>query len=542
MNGITVREALKIGGLAKGHLVAGERGLERCIRYVDVIEVPDVARWIQRDEMLITTAYAIRASTEAQQNLVRELASRGASALVVKPSRYLGCMPRAMIQVANDMDFPLIEIPAEVGYVEVTHPLLQAILDRETQRLEWSEEVRTRLTQAVLKGGGLHAIAADLAALTGGTVMVCDDALKVMCTGNADGSQRVQVPGRTVLRSLVQGTLAATMNPFAVQPARVCGPDMQYLVSPIQAEGVLYGYVILRGSTMDTRKALTAIQHFVAVAALEFIKERAVEEATERTRRDLLDGLLHETLPPKEAAKQARRLGFRFGPRSVVLLGSVGNMSRALDVLDVIRDALLRSGSPGVVLKYGQHFLAFYTAKTDVPCELRREIEAVFSAVGARIRPSLRIGVSRFCADVAQLPRAYREARDALAINGRLWPCTVSTYLDTGLYSILSRIDNDELRDFCLEALRPLTLCERNSQRELLRETLRAYLENSCSVKKTAARLFIHRNTLRNRLDEIRRLFGSEFDTPPTSSTLLFCLQVLPILESDGQPNEGLST
>lgn len=39
--GITVREALQLGGLRQARVVAGEAGLDNVVKHVSVIEVPD---------------------------------------------------------------------------------------------------------------------------------------------------------------------------------------------------------------------------------------------------------------------------------------------------------------------------------------------------------------------------------------------------------------------------------------------------------------------------------------------------------------------
>ncbi|MEG3067911.1 MAG: hypothetical protein RQM95_06730 [Syntrophaceticus schinkii] len=39
--GITVRDALKLGGLKKGRVIGGFEGLDNTVRYVSVLEITD---------------------------------------------------------------------------------------------------------------------------------------------------------------------------------------------------------------------------------------------------------------------------------------------------------------------------------------------------------------------------------------------------------------------------------------------------------------------------------------------------------------------
>lgn len=66
---ITINEALKIGRLKEGEIIAGKEGLNRVISYVDVLEVPDIAPWLREKVLLLTTGYAIKDKPSMQINL-----------------------------------------------------------------------------------------------------------------------------------------------------------------------------------------------------------------------------------------------------------------------------------------------------------------------------------------------------------------------------------------------------------------------------------------------------------------------------------------
>jgi DNA-binding PucR family transcriptional regulator len=59
-----------------------------------------------------------------------------------------------------------------------------------------------------------------------------------------------------------------------------------------------------------------------------------------------------------------------------------------------------------------------------------------------------------------------------------------------------------------------------------LEATLRAYYACGASVSQTAHALFLHRNSVRYRLDRIRSLLGADIDHPEISATLLLALAV----------------
>jgi len=77
----------------------------------------------------------------------------------------------------------------------------------------------------------------------------------------------------------------------------------------------------------------------------------------------------------------------------------------------------------------------------------------------------------------------------------------------------------------CRRRLLPLRRAdaERGSDLEL---TLRTYYECGASVSQTAQALFLHRNSVRYRLDRVRALLGADIDDPQASAALLVAFAI----------------
>ncbi|MBQ9020981.1 MAG: helix-turn-helix domain-containing protein [Eggerthellaceae bacterium] len=63
-------------------------------------------------------------------------------------------------------------------------------------------------------------------------------------------------------------------------------------------------------------------------------------------------------------------------------------------------------------------------------------------------------------------------------------------------------------------------------------ETLRTYLNNNTSIAKTAAQLYVHRSTLMERLNRIKRELGLDLDSPDTRLHLQIILKALELHDS----------
>jgi len=144
-HGITVKEALNIGRLKEGKVVAGEKGLDRIVSYIDILEVPDAINWLRGEELILTTGYAIKDRPDIQQNLICELAKLNAAGIIIKLNRFLKDIPGMMIEKANKLNLPIIQIPADIPYIEITHPLLKEILVRQNAERRVNETLKELL-------------------------------------------------------------------------------------------------------------------------------------------------------------------------------------------------------------------------------------------------------------------------------------------------------------------------------------------------------------------------------------------------------------
>src|SRR5438552_18772007 len=112
---LTVREAMALGGLKRGEVLAGAGGLDRTITWVKVLESPETISWLAEGELLLTVAFAIKNDEAAQRDLMCNLAAVGSSGLVIKPERYLPEVPGSMLGPAAHSAIPRIRCPPGVA-------------------------------------------------------------------------------------------------------------------------------------------------------------------------------------------------------------------------------------------------------------------------------------------------------------------------------------------------------------------------------------------------------------------------------------------
>jgi purine catabolism regulator len=143
-------------------------------------------------------------------------------------------------------------------------------------------------------------------------------------------------------------------------------------------------------------------------------------------------------------------------------------------------------------------------------------------------------GIGRIAARAEDVPRAYREALQALAVASRLASAHRVAYFGAlGAYRVLAATDPDELASFYADVLGPLHAQHGKGGAELLR-TLDTYLLCGGSPQETAQRLHTHRNTILYRLERIAQTLAVDVRHPETQLTLFLALRAADILGAAG--------
>ena len=132
-----------------------------------------------------------------------------------------------------------------------------------------------------------------------------------------------------------------------------------------------------------------------------------------------------------------------------------------------------------------------------------------------------KVGIGSGYEYINEFKLSYQEAKNTLKISSMISDAQkIFFYEDLGIYSLLAQITNGKfLDDFVENKLGRLLQAEEMQEGDLC-ETLEAYLLHDCNANATAEILFIHRNTMRYRLDKIRHILNVDL------SELSECLEL----------------
>lgn len=147
----------------------------------------------------------------------------------------------------------------------------------------------------------------------------------------------------------------------------------------------------------------------------------------------------------------------------------------------------------------------------------------------------LSIGIGNVCQTIPDYRRGFAEASEALQMGQNLnledehdakRQSIITHFNDLGVYRYLYKIARmDDLRDVYQDQIALIDSYDRRKNTDLL-DTLETYLECAGNLTKTSERLFVHRNTLIQRLERLQSLCTLDLQERSNWLTLQVALKV----------------
>ncbi|WP_193518739.1 helix-turn-helix domain-containing protein [Nocardiopsis kunsanensis] len=358
-------------------------------------------------------------------------------------------------------------------------------------------QVHEQLTTLVLSGHSPREMAATLSGALGRPVCVADRDLALL----ASAPEEAEVWWRS--GSLIpEAVRAAERSRVSGRCAHV-GSHGLATVAAVVAGSAFLGLVLVgEAQAPPTELEQLTIERSAQILALLTMRQDALTDAEERVRGELALDLLSGSGETESLERRARARGIELDrPWTVV----------ALPVPDERRHALLRSLSGGRGwLAAAQEDGVAVLAPVDGPRELAEQVRA-------RARQTERapvIAVAGLAQGPASLPEVARETWDCAQLLPHLTD-EDGIFLTEEYEPYLSMFGTDgrRARRFAERLLGPVIDWDSKHGTELT-DTLITYVDHGAGVTRTARALFVHPNTVKQRLERLTALLGPNWQSP----------------------------
>lgn len=393
-----------------------------------------------------------------------------------------------------------------------------AVIRAHSAAMQRAEEAHDRLTDLVLRGGEVPAVAEAVSALLGGGIAVLDP----------EGQRLAGEPCRIDVAALVAESRAT---------GRAVDADGHWVCAVLAGQELL-GSLVLTGRPELEDADRRLFERASVVTALLLLLRRSVAEAENRVRGELLTDLLDS--PHRDPAGLIQR-GLRLGVdlrRPHVLLAARATGSAGPSGVAATRGRLagastrLLFGRGGISAEHGDGVVLLLPVDTESDSKDGGSGESTSAvAAGAAAQLSqltgapVTVGAAGPAGGVAELATAHAEAMRtlrALCALGREGDGACAT--DLGFLGVLLGEGHD-VRGFVQETLGPLLAYDARRGTELVR-TLGAYFACGGSLTRAKDELHVHVNTVVQRLDRVEALLGRDWNQPERALELQLALRL----------------
>jgi purine catabolism regulator len=426
---------------------------------------------------------------ELQRTIFSIMERRTSAGLVIALGPYVDHISETMRGEANRCGIPLMTLPWDVNFRDITQALLTRLTTEQYRVLEDVEQVNRSLFDIVIERGDLDRLCSRLAEVTGQRVAVVDPQLRVL---GADRAARLNPSFTRCLPPPASGLTSVTL--------RRAGDGRSVLVAPVIITGRLTAYLLMTSDDREPQRSEAMLVESATMAAALLIAQRDEIERTERAHEhDALLALIEGRHDPATTAS----LGLLPGNSFSICVVEIAERSVEIDQRIIRRAIEPFSPRARIFERAGQFVVVAPHVRRPSGTALASALTESMQAAGMPFHA----GISEPFETASQARQAYADARETLAV-GRLLDPSRSCFLwrDTAALAHFVRL-LDTGPPVRFTRIRKLVEHDRAHRGELV-HTLECFLAADQNAVAAARQLSIHRHTLAYRLDRIGDILG----------------------------------
>jgi purine catabolism regulator len=460
--------------------------LDRVVSWVHATELADPSAYLEGDEVIMTDGIWLTLGA-SPEGFVRTLRRSGVSALIYGLDAGEGIVPAELVTASRKAGLTLLSVPPDQPFIAISQAFVRQLNAQQYAVLESTVKLSADYAEASAERRGIVGLLEILSRGIGGAgVSVLGPGPRLRSAGLSGPQPAYYRIWQELSRRGI--TYPVTVEGRAVFPIGVTGqPDAYVLVE--------------RGLGELSGEARVAIQHALSFLARELEYESGVGALEQRFVEELIELIAAGPVADPVMAR-LEALGLDPSVPSVVIVAEIVDARRSQTV---VQARLQASGYRAVTAGRDREIVSIVQWTADDVQLLRGLLAALRDDLGS----DATLGAGVLASDARELRRSLVAARHACRF-ARLHRSAegFGDYTEFGSNALLVALQDDELlTSFRSAVLGPLEAYDRTHHTDLMK-TLETFFHFECHWVKTAKELYVHVNTLRNRLSRVEELTG----------------------------------
>lgn len=535
----TLQELLELPRFSDLRVLNKQADLNRLVTSVEITETPDVSYYIPKNVFILTTAMMFK---DRQQDLIQfidSLIAKEASGLGIKVNRFLGDIDKSVLDYANGKGFPLIHIPGTLPLGSLLHQMLNFLWDAKQEETTYAMDIQRTFSNLLMNDANIDHFIAEFGKMIKTPVILLNPFYEIIAhSKHFNQLKRPASHYATQVWEKEQG-IQVENNNFLIKG--MDGEDVHIAVYPIKVYNHFPHYLlILRPEKIPYPISSFAIEQAALVLSFTLFKNLKVEESRRHLQSDMLLRLLEDMESAPLAHAQLTEIGTPFGlhvssyNQIVFVNCSTTNDSKerlkySEEMLQLsltwFQDKLAQRipDALTVLPKHSSNIILLL--QSSVP-----GIEEILTEIALGLEEIIPVQVHFFFGgvhdSVEKLSDSFIEAKLAWESFQPSWDAVrIHHFRPRGLKQLFTNSSPEEIRYFSTSILKELAYPEEESLLEL-RRTMKHYLDNQCEITKTANDLFVHRNTVKYRIDRCEQIIGQKLNDAQASLNIRLALEL----------------
>ncbi|AQP54150.1 PucR family transcriptional regulator [Vagococcus penaei] len=537
----TLKTILSIPRFSDLRLLTTNTLNDTIVTNVEITETPDIAKFVSSHTLILTTAMYYKSKINELTFLIDSLINVNCSGICIKTGRFINKIPQDIIDYAAEKGLPIIEIPSTKPLGGILKDLSSYLNNSKEAEISYALDVQKQFSTLLLNDAPLRNVIKELGKALQTPILLVNPFMEPVAL--SDNWKQPDLKPNEIITQLIrhhsfnyekntEAILSGnnsdrietdvyvikshTYYPYyliVLSPEKIPYPASEFAIE----QGLMVlSFTLLKNDKLYHAEKLRKSDYFATL--IERQKKNDFDEKlwlTYETNFNLEFSKFYQViyvkveqknleLPTSKKLEEKRKLAYEwldakvepYLPKSIVFLDRAKN-----GTLILIQQPVEESKLISILTTLNQEL------------KLKTGISLLFSC-------------GRAYSHLDDLSKSLTEAeivmKDAITKGTNN---NITIYQPKGLHLLLDSIDKDEANYFCLDTLKTLTHPQSEMTMEL-RRTLKCFLENQCEFTKTANKLFIHRNTVKYRIDNIEEIIGEKIDTPENSFKLRLAIEL----------------
>lgn len=466
------------------------------ISHVTVVDAPNVNKYIKGEELILSSGYIFKDNTELLIKCICEYQKMGCTALGIKVDRFLGEIPKKVIDFANSIKFPILNIPSKYPFADIINPILENVLDIKLKEMKLTENLYREFMQMIVENKSISDIFEKLHSI---------------------------ISKDFVFHNYFSGDVYYYGNNFEFEN------KFNHIIF---GNGIDLGNFICNSKEEDFNYfEKMAINNCLAVINIKINNDILVAKTKEQYLSDFVTDIVNNNINSlEELNTRAKLLKKDISGSWQCVIFDIDNykntiikkpdnnfdlektkgymfneIKKFLKTNDVVFHYFKKSDSIIFLLK--NEDLSYLNLKSRLIIPIKNILRENFQNL------TFTIGVGTIKKDIIQANLSYNEAMDSVRI-GRLLnkENSIVYFKDVEFFKNLKDIiDLEEQTPHFVSDFKRVIDYSKENENDYI-ETLISLIENNWSIKRTSERQFLHYNTVKYRYEKIQSITQKDFE------------------------------